>query len=430
MAPVRRRPDGLAKLIRSFAASAHGASSTNAQFVVTATQTITNDDYRVTADGNLSAVGEVPAVTYVGQPVTKYYYLGSTRVAMRKGGAVYYLHGDHLGSTSLTTDATGAIVAQSRYLPYGQERWTDGPAQTDFTFTGQRNDLYTHLIEMDARWYDPYLNRWISADSIVPQASNPQNLNRYSYVLDNPLRHIDPSGHCIPEFNCPGDRRNTQPLISTPTPTPASAWTSAPTPEAAPTPPSTTPTPVPLGTPCPSCGAQALATPTPPRGVPVPPGVALYPEGELPKFPDIDMVGTRGDVSGYFGIAGIGIGADINLDLVYFTQSKQLGLFITPGSQNAYAGEGLEWTAGPLLGTDISNSASYSGASWTPGGADITFPPVNVEVEASANITQNPDGTLPKLLYFGFSPTGPGGEAEGYYQVIGNTFELGHLSFR
>jgi hypothetical protein len=66
--------------------------------------------------------------------------------------AVVYLHGDHLGSTSLTTNATGGIVAQSRYLPYGQERLTDGPAQTDLTFTGQRADNYTHLIEMGARW--------------------------------------------------------------------------------------------------------------------------------------------------------------------------------------------------------------------------------------------------------------------------------------
>jgi hypothetical protein len=58
-------------------ASLAADSSTLVQFVVTATQTITNDGYRATADGNLSAVGEVPAVTTIGQPVTKYYYFGS-----------------------------------------------------------------------------------------------------------------------------------------------------------------------------------------------------------------------------------------------------------------------------------------------------------------------------------------------------------------
>jgi hypothetical protein len=73
--------------------------------------------------------------------VTKYYSFGGQRIAMRRGDEVYYLHGDHLGSTSLTTDANGAKVAETRYLPYGQERWTaGGAAVTDFGFTGQRKD--------------------------------------------------------------------------------------------------------------------------------------------------------------------------------------------------------------------------------------------------------------------------------------------------
>jgi hypothetical protein len=46
----------------------------------------------------------------------------------------------------------GSHCGMELLLPYGQERWTDGPAQTDFTFTGQRADNYTHLIEMGARW--------------------------------------------------------------------------------------------------------------------------------------------------------------------------------------------------------------------------------------------------------------------------------------
>ena len=60
-------------------ASLAADSSTSVQLVVTATQTITHDAYRAAAGSNLSAVGEAPVVTFVGQPVTKYYYLGSTR---------------------------------------------------------------------------------------------------------------------------------------------------------------------------------------------------------------------------------------------------------------------------------------------------------------------------------------------------------------
>jgi hypothetical protein len=46
-----------------------------------------------------------------------------------------------------------------------------------------------------ARYYSPLAGRFISADSIVPEAGNPQALNRYSYALNDPLRYIDPSGH-------------------------------------------------------------------------------------------------------------------------------------------------------------------------------------------------------------------------------------------
>ena len=74
-----------------------------------------------------------------------------------------------------------------------------GTLPTDFSYTGQRIDAYTQLYEMGARWYDGGIGRWIQADTIVPDPANPQSLNRYSYVYNNPLRHTDPSGHGIKE---------------------------------------------------------------------------------------------------------------------------------------------------------------------------------------------------------------------------------------
>ncbi len=134
--------------------------------------------------------------------VTKYYYAAGWRVAMRVDDVVTYLHGDHLGSTSLTTCGStsgcgglGAEVAQQRYYPYGEERWSSGALPTDYTFTGQRNEAGLGLMDYNARFYDPYLGRFISADTIVPEPGNPQALNRYSYVLGNPLRYVDPTGH-------------------------------------------------------------------------------------------------------------------------------------------------------------------------------------------------------------------------------------------
>jgi RHS repeat-associated protein len=146
---------------------------------------------------NASAWVEAGPVTV--SAVTKYYMFGDQRIAMRQGDVVYYLHSDHLGSTSLTTDQSGAPVAETRYLPYGEERWITGTLVTDFTFTGQRAERGFALMDYNARYYDPWLGRFVSADSIVPEPGNPQALDRYSYVLNRPLQGSDPTGHDGPD---------------------------------------------------------------------------------------------------------------------------------------------------------------------------------------------------------------------------------------
>lgn len=54
------------------------------------------------------------------------------------------------------------------------------------------------LVYYQARFYVPYLNRFLSADTIVPDPANPQSFNRYSYVYNNPVNYTDPTGH----FTC------------------------------------------------------------------------------------------------------------------------------------------------------------------------------------------------------------------------------------
>ena len=68
---------------------------------------------------------------------------------------------------------------------------------TDYRFTGQRREGTIRLYDYGARFYDPLLGRFLSADTVVPQPGNPQALNRYSYVLNNPLKYTDPSGHYV-----------------------------------------------------------------------------------------------------------------------------------------------------------------------------------------------------------------------------------------
>jgi RHS repeat-associated protein len=89
-------------------------------------------------------------------------------------------------------------------LARGGERWRwpeDSTFPTDYRFTGQRFDSYIKLYQMGARWYDSALGRWLSANTLVPEPGNLQAFNRYSFVVGNPLRYIDPSGHIpIPEW--------------------------------------------------------------------------------------------------------------------------------------------------------------------------------------------------------------------------------------
>ena len=66
---------------------------------------------------------------------------------------------------------------------------------TDKLFTGQREITGLGIYYYRARFYSSYINRFLSADTIVPGYANPQNLNRYSYVNNNPLRYTDPTGH-------------------------------------------------------------------------------------------------------------------------------------------------------------------------------------------------------------------------------------------
>jgi RHS repeat-associated protein len=114
------------------------------------------------------------------------------RVLTETGNTLYYLHSDHLGSTSLTTDSSVNVTARQNYYPYGSIR-SGGGMPTDMGYTGQRLDS-TGLMHFQARYYHPYLNRWIQPDTIVPDPANPQDLNRYSYSLSNPLKYTDPSG--------------------------------------------------------------------------------------------------------------------------------------------------------------------------------------------------------------------------------------------
>ena len=102
------------------------------------------------------------ATTYIGSlyevdstgKITKHIFAGSNRVVTRDStGAVYYYHSDHLGSSSIITNASGAQVQHLEYTPYGSIAVNEGTDAAKFKFTGKELDK-SGLYFYGARYYD------------------------------------------------------------------------------------------------------------------------------------------------------------------------------------------------------------------------------------------------------------------------------------
>ncbi|RJQ16385.1 MAG: hypothetical protein C4560_09415, partial [Nitrospiraceae bacterium] len=132
---------------------------------------------------------------------TKYIFAGTRRMAQEKGGETYYYHTDHLESSSVMTDTNGVNVEQMFYYPYGEMTgFHTGTINVKHKFSGHEYDGETGLYYMGARYYDPKLARFISADTIVPLPFYPQSLNRYAFTLNNPIVLRELNGNCFAGF--------------------------------------------------------------------------------------------------------------------------------------------------------------------------------------------------------------------------------------
>ena len=110
---------------------------------------------------------------------------------------------DHLGSPLLLTNQSGQTVEEYSFDAWGRRRnpadWTYNniPASTKMIrgYTGHEHLDEIGLINMNGRVYDPVLGRFIQPDPFIQDPLNLQNMNRFSYVINNPLNYIDPSGY-------------------------------------------------------------------------------------------------------------------------------------------------------------------------------------------------------------------------------------------
>jgi RHS repeat-associated protein len=115
--------------------------------------------------------------------------------AMVKGGAVYRLVSDYLGSVRLVVDvATGAVAQRLEYDAFGRILLDTNPGFQPFGYAGGLYDPQTGLVRFGARDYDPEVGRWTAKD---PVRFGGGDLNLYGYTANDPVNFIDPRGRAV-----------------------------------------------------------------------------------------------------------------------------------------------------------------------------------------------------------------------------------------
>ncbi|WP_322418008.1 RHS repeat-associated core domain-containing protein [Mesorhizobium huakuii] len=108
------------------------------------------------------------------------------------GTTKYFLHREHLASVRLVTDMSGAVVEGTTYATYGESLNTG--FQTQKGYIGERFDVETGLLYLNARYMDPVLGRFISPDDWDPTKDS-VGTNRYAYAKNDPVNKSDQNGH-------------------------------------------------------------------------------------------------------------------------------------------------------------------------------------------------------------------------------------------
>ena len=131
-----------------------------------------------------------------GSLAREYIYSGGNLLATIEGATTKYYHADHL-SVRLTTDPSGTKIGEQGHYPFG-ESWYASGTTTQWQFTSYERDTESNNDYAMARSHINRFGRFSSPDPLAGDVTNPQSLNRYAYVLNNPTNLTDPQGLKIP----------------------------------------------------------------------------------------------------------------------------------------------------------------------------------------------------------------------------------------
>ena len=175
----------------------------------TATMKTSRKYYAGAYEKTVAVGGETVERTRIGDSVV---HVRTTSAGMMPTTASVfeYVHRDHLGSVEAVTNQAGEKLVVLGHDPYGERRKNDWTAQLTKAeieallnahgervsrgFTRHEHLDRTGLVHMNGRVYDPRLGRFLSPDPIVGDPTSSRSWNLYSYVGNNPLSYVDPTG--------------------------------------------------------------------------------------------------------------------------------------------------------------------------------------------------------------------------------------------
>jgi RHS repeat-associated protein len=123
-----------------------------------------------------------------------YVHAGGVLAQLDGQGNTDWLLDDALGSVRGVADGAGTLTGTADFAASGAVRSQSGTASL-FGFTGEQTDAATGNVYLRARYHNPATGRFLSADTVQPNAPGTQGYNRYSYTANNPATWTDPSGH-------------------------------------------------------------------------------------------------------------------------------------------------------------------------------------------------------------------------------------------
>lgn len=125
-----------------------------------------------------------------------YLHAGGVLAEVDSSNDATYHMSDGLGSVRGLSDGGGALTGTADYDLFGGVSGSSG-ASSIFGFTGEQHDSSTGNTFLRSRYLDPSQGRFLSADTVQPNAPGTQGYNRYAYAANNPARWTDPSGHSV-----------------------------------------------------------------------------------------------------------------------------------------------------------------------------------------------------------------------------------------